>query len=84
MIVGDWWHGGDRGVVEVGCVRERALGSCGWLLFALFNEEERAALLRGVAQLNGRVDKSTRATGGALDRVCFASDTAFTDVGPSR
>ena len=84
VIVGDWWHGGDRGVVEVGRVRERALGSCGWLLFALFNEEERSALLRGVAQLNGRVDKSTRATGGALDRVCFASDTTSPDVGPSR
>ena len=80
VIVGDWWHGGDRGVVEVGRVRERAAGACGWLLFALFNEDERSALLRGVAQLNGRVDKTTRATGAALDRVCFAGDTTTNGV----
>lgn len=73
VLVGDWWHGGDRGGVEVQRLRAATTDSCGWLVFALSNDEERAALLRAVAQSGGRVVASRTATGAAVHRVCFGA-----------
>jgi hypothetical protein len=75
VLVGDWWHGGDRGLVEVERLRATANGSCGWLIFAMDNDEERSAVLRAVERLRGRLLEARELAGAASYRVCFqASD----------
>jgi hypothetical protein len=84
VLVGAWRHDGDRIVAEVTRLRQLAR-PCGWLLFALSNDEEHPAMVRAVTQLNGTVEMSERATGAARLRVCFGgvADTNHLP-GPSR
>jgi ribonuclease BN (tRNA processing enzyme) len=71
VLVGDWWHGGDRGRAEAERLRNAANGGCGWLIFAMDNDVERDAVMRGVSDLGGRVTETQQATGAASYRVCF-------------
>jgi hypothetical protein len=75
VLVGDWWHGGDRGLVEVERLRAAANGisngGCGWFIFAMDNDEERSAVLSAVERLRGRLLESRELAGAASYRVCF-------------
>jgi hypothetical protein len=71
VLVGDWWHGGDRGLIEAERLRAAANGSCGWFIFAMDNDEERSAVLSAVERLRGRLAETTERAGAASYRVCF-------------
>jgi len=70
-LVGDWWHGRDRGTVEVARLQTATGGACGWLIFALSNDDERNSVIAAVTRLNGRVASTSEPTGAASYRVCF-------------
>lgn len=71
VVVGDWRRDGDRGRGEAERLRNAASGGCGWLIFAMDNDVERDAVMRGVSELGGRVITAQQATGASSYRVCF-------------
>ena len=83
VLVGNWWHDGDRGRAEAERLRNAANGGCGWLIFAMDNTVERDAVMRGVADLGGRVTETQQATGAASYRVCFGQAVGLAQTRPT-